>query len=81
MLVIGSNLINFPILSLHVGGEVARLALLGVERHQRVCQEVRVRQVIEVRRHIFLHTLQVLHTRIRLNLRRGQTSPTGDRQQ
>ena len=57
------------------------LALLGVERHQRISQEIRVRQVIEVRRHIFLHTLQVLHTRIRLNLRRGQTSPTGDRQQ
>ena len=46
------------------------LTLRRIETHQRVGEEIGIRQIHEIRRHIFLHTLQVLHTRIRLYLRR-----------
>ena len=44
------------------------LTFILVERHQRVCQEIRVAEVAEVRRHVFRHTLQILYARIGLNL-------------
>ena len=54
------------------------LSLLSIEAHQRVGQEIGVRQVIEICRHVLLHTLQVLHTRIGLNLRiRSQRTTEG----
>ena len=45
------------------------LALLGIKTHKTICYEICIRQVIEIRRHILLHTLQILNTCIRLNLR------------
>ena len=43
--------------------------LCGIETHETIRKEIRIRQIIEVRRHILLHTLQILHTRICLYLR------------
>ena len=52
------------------------LALGRIKGRKRVGKEVSVRKVAEVCRHVFLHTLQVLHACVRLNLRIG-----GGRQQ
>ena len=45
------------------------LTLRSIETHETISKKIRVRQVVEICRHIFLHTLQVLHTRIGLYLR------------
>ena len=44
------------------------LTFRRIEIHKRIGEEVGVRQVVEIGRYILLHTLQVLHPRIRLDL-------------